>query len=156
MDKLISWIENIVCVLTLVGIVSIATAGVIARYVFKAGFFWADEVNQALLVAMAMFGSARAVRMNGHTEFTTISSKPKSKKVRIAFRTIIMVITMALLVFLLINLSEYAASGTMLSTVLKIPRMYYYMSMPIGIALCLYEYVRAFKRKVIDDPVTEE
>ena len=30
-----------------------------------------------------MFGSARAVREDGHTEFTTLSSKLRSKKMRI-------------------------------------------------------------------------
>ena len=83
-DTIIRWLENIVCGATLTAIVCIATATVIARYIFQTGFLWADEVNQALLVAMGMFGSARAVRTNGHTEFTMLVNKPKSKAVRIA------------------------------------------------------------------------
>lgn len=79
-DDVIRWTEDSICIVTLVGIVGISTASVIARYIFHTGIFWADEVNQVLLVAMAMFGSARAVRVGGHTEFTTLSSKPKSKK----------------------------------------------------------------------------
>ena len=85
-DTIIRWLENIVCGATLTAIVCIATATVIARYIFQTGFLWADEVNQALLVAMGMFGSARAVRTNGHTEFTMLVNKPKSKAVRIALR----------------------------------------------------------------------
>lgn len=155
-DDGIRWIEDFICIFTLVGIVTISTAGVIARYIFHSGFFGADEVNQVLLVAMAMFGSARAVREDGHTEFTTLSSKLRSKKMRIFIRGIIMAITMVFLIFLLICSIQYTANGTLLSTALKIPRMYYYMSIPIGLGLCIYEYLRAMKRKVIDDSVKEE
>lgn len=154
-DTIIRWIEDAVAATALIAIVTIAAANTIGRYVFESGFLWADEVNQALLVAMAMFGSARAVRTGGHTEFTAISSKPKSRGVRIAIRTIILIITIGFLLFLLVTCVQYAAQGTMLSAVLKVPRMYYYLSMPIGFALCVYEYIKIAKKKVLSDPVTE-
>ena len=47
-DTIIRWLENIVCGATLTAIVCIATATVIARYIFQTGSLWADEVNQAL------------------------------------------------------------------------------------------------------------
>lgn len=155
-DVGVRWIENIVCVSSLAAIVTIAAASVVARYVFHTGFLWADELNQALLVAMGMFGCARAVRTNGHTEFTTLSSKPKSKNVRIAIRGAIALITIIFLAFLFVNSIQYTKTGTMLSTVLRIKRMYYYMSIPIGFGLCIYEYLRAVKSRVIEDPVIEE
>lgn len=154
-DAGIRLIEDVVSAVTLVTIVAIATASAIGRYAFNTGFLWADEVNQALLVAMGMFGSARAVRTGGHTEFTSVANKPKSRKVRIAIRGAILAVTLAFLVFLLIISAQYTASGTMLSTVLKVPRMYYYMSIPIGFALCIYEYLKIAKRKVLGDPGSE-
>ena len=141
-DTAIRRIEDVVSATTLIAIVAIAAANTVGRYVFESGFLWADEVNQALLVAMAMFGSARAVRTGGHTEFTAISNKPKSRGVRMAIRAVILVITVGFLLFLLI-------------TVLKVPRMYYYLSMPIGFALCVYEYIRIAKQKVLADPAAE-
>lgn len=155
-DTIIRWIEDIVCFSTLFALVGIATISVIGRYIFRVGFLWGDEVSQALLVAMGMFGSARAVRMDGHTEFTSLSSKPKSKTVRIVFRAIFMAVTVGFLIFLLVNSAEYTAKGTMLSTVLRIPRKYYYMSIPCGFALMIYEYFSAIKRKVINDPVKQD
>lgn len=154
-DAGIRLIEDVVSAVTLVTIVAIATASAIGRYAFNTGFLWADEVNQALLVAMGMFGSARAVRTGGHTEFTSVANKPKSRKVRITIRAAILAVTLAFLVFLLIISAQYTASGTMLSTVLKVPRMYYYMSIPIGFALCIYEYLKIAKRKVLGDPGSE-
>ena len=155
-DVGISWVENVVCIVSLTAIVTIAAASVVARYVFHTGFLWADEVNQALLVAMGMFGCARAVRTNGHTEFTTLSNKPKSKKVRIAIRGIIELITIVFLAFLLVNSIKYTMTGTVVSTVLRVKRMYYYMSIPIGFGLCIYEYLRAFKKRVIQEPESED
>ncbi|EDP13188.1 hypothetical protein CLOBOL_06546 [Enterocloster bolteae ATCC BAA-613] len=70
-DSVVAWIEDIVSAFCLAGIVVIAAGSVFGRYVLHTGFLWADEVNQMLLVAMGMFGSARAVRSNGHAEFTS-------------------------------------------------------------------------------------
>ncbi len=82
-DWVVKWFEDIVCAGTLMAVVCIATASVVARYGFHSGFLWADEVNQALLVALGMFGSARAIRTNGHTEFSVLVNKIKSRGGRI-------------------------------------------------------------------------
>lgn len=155
-DAVIHGIEDIVCGITLAAIVCIATASVFARYIFHSGFLWADEVNQALLVAMGMFGSARAVRTDGHTEFSMLINLPKTKGMRIALRSIFFTITVVFLIFMLIWSAQYTAGGTMLSTTLRVPRMYYYLSIPLGFALMVYEYLRSVKRRTIDDPVPLE
>lgn len=132
--------------------VLIAFVSVIARYVFKSGFLWADELSQAFLVAMGMFGCARAVRTNGHTEFTMLTNKVKYRKGRIAIRAVIAVVTVIFLIILFANSLNYTMAGTAKSSVLAVPRMYYYMSIPIGFALCIFEYFRNVKRRVINDP----
>ena len=154
-DTLIKWTEDTVCAVTLSAIVAIAASNTIARYVFSSGFLWADEVNQALLIAMAMFGSARAFITGGHIEFSTISNMPKSHNIRMAIRAVILVITAVFVGFLFVICAQYTTRGTILSTVLKVPRMYYYISMPIGFALCLYELIRNAKNKVVNDPMQE-
>lgn len=154
-DTVIRLIEDAVSVGSLVGIVGIAFASTIARYFFKSGFLWGDEVSQALLVLMGMFGCARAVRTNGHTEFTTLQKKIKSKQKRIAVRACILILTVGFLIFLFVTSIGYAQASTLLSAVLKIPRRIYYLPVPIGFALCIYEYIRNIKGKVIDDPVED-
>jgi TRAP-type C4-dicarboxylate transport system permease small subunit len=154
-DTVIKWIEDTVSIVTLASIVGIVTIGVIGRYIFHFGILWADEVNQALLVAMGMFGSAKAVRLDRHTVFTSFVSNRKSKKVRFLMRLVITIITLLCLVMLLSVSAQYALDGTMKSVVLRVPRMYYYVSIPLGFALCIYEYIRTFKSKVIDDTLNE-
>ena len=154
LDRIVHLIEDLVCGSALAVIVAISTASVIGRYIFDTGFLWADEVNQALLVAMCMFGSARAVRTNGHTEFTLLISRTKSKSIRIALRTVFFAVSILFLVLMFVWSADYAAHGTMRSATLRIPRMYYYMSIPIGFALMLYEYLRSAKRRTIEDSET--
>lgn len=150
-DTVVAWIEDIVSALCLAGIVIIATMCVFGRYIFHTGFLWADEVNQALLVAVGMFGSARAIRSNGHAEFTTFISGQKSKNVRIALRAIISILTIAIVAFLFVISLQFTMGGTMKSTVLRVPRMYFYMSIPMGFALCVYEYLKVFRERVFAD-----
>ena len=154
LDRIVHLIEDLVCGSALAEIVAISTASVIGRYIFDTGFLWADEVNQALLVAMCMFGSARAVRTNGHTEFTLLISRTKSKSIRIALRTVFFAVSILFLVLMFVWSADYAAHGTMRSATLRIPRMYYYMSIPIGFGLMLYEYLRSAKRRTIEDSET--
>lgn len=104
-----------------------------------------------MLVAMGMFGSARAVRTNGHTEFTSFVNRVKSPKGRIVIRAVIMAITLAFLVFLFVVSTQYTMAGTIRSAALRIPRKYYYMSIAIGFALCIYEYLKKLKSRVLDD-----
>lgn len=156
LDTAIAWIEDIVSGVCLAAIVVIAAICVFGRYIFHAGFLWADEVNQTLLVAVGMFGSARAIRFNGHAEFTSFINNQRSKTIRMAMRAVILVLTVALLVFMFVISVQFTMGGTMKSTVLRVPRMYFYMSIPIGFGLCIYEYLKTFKNKIVTDAVSED
>ena len=155
-DSVVAWIEDIVSAFCLAGIVVIAAGSVFGRYVLHTGFLWADEVNQMLLVAMGMFGSARAVRSNGHAEFTSFINKRKSRAARIAMRAAINILTIVLLVFMFVISMQFTLGGTMKSTVLRIPRMYFYMSIPMGFGLCIYEYLKVVKIKILTDAASEK
>jgi len=155
LDKAISWIEDIVSGSCLAAIVVIAAVCVFGRYIFHIGFLWADEVNQTLLVAVGMFGSARAIRSNGHAEFTSFISNQKSRTAQIVLRALINILTVALLVFMFVISVQFTLGGTMKSTVLRVPRMYFYMSIPMGFGFCIYEYLKTFKKKILMDTRSE-
>ena len=155
-DSVVAWIEDIVSAFCLAGIVVIAAGSVFGRYVLHTGFLWADEVNQMLLVAMGMFGSARAVRSKGHAEFTSFINNRKSRAARIAMRAAINILTIVLLVFMFVISMQFTLGGTMKSTVLRIPRMYFYMSIPMGFGLCIYEYLKVVKIKILTDAASEK
>lgn len=154
-DAVVAWIEDIVSAFCLAAIVIIAAGSVFGRYVLHTGFLWADEVNQTLLVAMGMFGSARAVRSNGHAEFTSFINNQKSRTMRIVMRAVINILTIAILGFMCVIAIQFTLGGTMKSTVLRVPRMYFYMSIPIGFGLCIYEYLKVLKKKILTDTKSE-
>lgn len=154
-DSMVAWIEDIVSGTSLAAVVIIAAASVFGRYVLHTGILWADEVNQMLLVAMGMFGSARAVRFNGHTEFTSFINNRKSRKMRILLRAIINILAIMALIFMFLISVQFASKGTMKSTVLKVPRMYFYISIPIGFGLCIYEYLKVLKIRILTDIKSE-
>ena len=155
-DTAIRWVEDTVCVVSLASIVIIAIASVVGRYIFHVGFMWAGEVNQALMVTLGMFGSARAVRTNNHMQFTSILNKPKSKKVRIFMRGLIVLITLSVSIFILIVSIQYISGVTIVSVMLRVPRMYFYLPIPIGFTLCIYELLKTSKQVILNDPSLEK
>lgn len=153
-DLAVRWTEDIVSVVTLVMIVGISAAQIVLRYFFRSGFVWVDEVVQALMVGMVMFGSAIAVRWGGHTELKGLVNKPKSKKIRMVLRAIISIISLAVLIILFVAAFRFTADSTELkSVILRVPRTYYYISMPLGFGLSIYEFIKRVKSRITDDPV---
>ena len=155
-DTAVRWAEDIVCGVLMVAIICICGAQLILRYFFSGGILWADEINQALMVAMGTFGCAKAIRLGGHTELTGLLRKPKNPNVRIALRAIVNVISLCVLVILFYTSIGYAASGTTVkSVVLRVPRIWYYVSMPIGFGLSVYEFLKILKDRIMNDPPEE-
>ncbi len=152
-DTAVTWTEDIICAALLVAIVCISGSQMILRYFFSRGILWGDEVNQALMVALGMFGCAKAIRCNGHTELTSLLRKPKSANVRIILRGIVNLIALVTLAVLFWSSIGYAASGTTVkSVVLRIPRIWFYISMPVGFGLAIYEFLKIIKERIMNDP----
>lgn len=154
-DTTVRWAEDLVCGVLMVAIICICGAQLILRYFFHGGILWADEVNQALMVAMGAVGCAKAIRLNGHTELTSLLRKPKNPNVRIALRAIVNVVSLGVLMVLFYTSAIYAASGTVKSVVLRIPRFWFYLSMPIGFGLSIYEFLKIIKDRILNDPPEE-
>lgn len=151
-DEVIRHIENIGVGLTFGAIVILVSATVFYRYVLKSGIMWSGEVQEVLVVAMAMFGCAKATREKGHTELTSLTGL-FPRKGRVAIRTIT---GLASLVFLGVFLYEsiiYASStGNLKTIMLRIPYRYFYLWLPIGMALNLYEFLKHMPGRIMNDP----
>lgn len=155
-DTAVKWIEDILCACLMVAIICICGTQLILRYFFSSGILWADEVNQALMVALGMFGCAKAIRSNGHTELNSLLRKPKNPKTRIGLRGIVNIISLGVLIILFYASIGYAASGTAVrSVVLRVPRIWFYISMPIGFAFSIYEFLKILKDRIMLDPPEE-
>ena len=154
-DNLIGHLENIGVGITFAGIVILVTVCVFFRYVLKSGFMWSAEVQEVLVVAMAMFGCAKATREGGHTELTALT-KLFPRTGRVAIRTITSILTVIFLAVFVWTSYKYTISSGMLKTImLKIPYKYFYMWLPIGMALNLYEFIKRIPDRIKNDPPEE-
>ncbi len=154
-DRVVKGIEDLGVGISFGCIVVLVFVTVFFRYVLKSGIMWSAEVQEVLVVAMAMFGCAKATREGGHTELTALTGL-FPRKGRIAIRALT---TLAALVFLsvfFVTCIQYATStGNLRTIMLKIPYSYFYMFLPIGIGLNLYEFLRRTPERILKDPRSE-
>lgn len=154
-DNLIRIIEDLGVGLTFAAIVVLVTLCVIYRYVLKSGFMWSGEVQEVLVVAMAMFGCAKATREGGHTELTALT-KMFPRKGRVLIRTLTSIATVLFLaVFFWTSLQYTLTSGSLKTIMLRIPYRYFYMWLPIGMGLNLYEFLKRVPGRIKNDPPEE-
>lgn len=154
-DNIIRVIEDVGVGVSFAAIVVIVIVNVFYRYVLKSGLMWQAEVQEVLVVAMVMIGCAKVTREDGHTELSSFTGLfPRKGRVFIRALT-----SLAALIFLGIffyTCVEYAASaGNLKTTMLRIPYKYFYIFLPIGMGLNLYEFLKRIPERIMKDPPPE-
>ncbi len=154
-DRAICFLENIGTGTTFLGIVVIVSINIFYRYVLKSGIMWASEIQEVLVVAMTMFGCAKATREAGHTELTSII-KMLPRVGRISVRALTSVAALVFLVVFFVASVKYTLStGNLRTIILRIPYCYFYMFLPIGMGLNIYEFVKRIPARIMQDPPEE-
>lgn len=141
-DRGIAHLEEWVSLLALAAITVIVTAQVFMRYVLEAGLLWSDEVVTILMVAMVLFGVPAVVRLGMQTELTVFVDKLPSVPRRVVRVATHFVGLAFILLFLYASIVYTMNTGTMVTTVLRIPVRYVYVLLPLGAGLLLYEYAK--------------
>lgn len=151
-DLVFQWIEDLGVVISFAAIVLLVFTTVYYRYFLRSGLMWSAEVQEVLVVALAMFGCARAARYDGHTSLGAIvNALPKIPKYIV--RTIVLLLSLIFLVAFFFASLQYTLNTGMLRTImLKIPYRYFYMYMPIGFLLTIYEFIKKIPEKIFKDP----
>ncbi len=154
-DRAVKTIEDYGVGICFAAIVLLSVVTVFYRYVLKSGILWSNEVQQILVVAMVMFGCAKATREGGHTELHAIVGF-FPRKGRVFIRTLTSVAAIVFLVVFLYSGVKYAlAAGNLKTIVLKLPYRYCYMLLPIGGILNIYEFIRRIPQRIMEDPKEE-
>ncbi|MGD8401648.1 MAG: TRAP transporter small permease [Bacillota bacterium] len=117
-----------VAVLTLVGIVVIITAGIIARYIFNSPFVWTEELALLLFVWLSFLsiGVSTFKRKHVVADFLVQNINQHYKEF---FRLVFSILSMVFLCF--VFWSSIAILPTLLfeTAALRIPRTFYYYPM---------------------------
>ncbi|WP_298985553.1 TRAP transporter small permease [uncultured Roseibium sp.] len=127
-----------------------STANAIGRYVFGQSLFFAEELNQFLIVGVTFVGFAYAVRRGRNIRMTAVydALSPRSKKVLL---TLISLTTGLLLLFLTYKSVLYVQEVkgiNRLSPALQFPVYLIYAVIPVGLAMASLQYLIAFLMNV--------
>lgn len=141
-DKWIRVIEETVCSVALVIIVTLVVVQVFYRYVLSSGILWIPELVTNLMVLMVLFGAALATRNKVHIDlqvFVRKSPQPVGLVLRIVGTALVGSFLLVLIYFSTI----YAIDSRNLSTIMiGIPLWLVYGFIPVGAALTLYEFIK--------------
>lgn len=150
-DHAVGYAESLVSIASLFIICVIAFAQVVLRYVAGKSIPWSEELIGGLMVAMAMFGAARGIRLKSHTEIDSfVSILPGF--IATGFRFVTTCITLIFL--LLVTASSWflfrkAGIGGLKTPYLRIPYANIYIFLVIGGALMVYEFLKIMKKRVM-------
>lgn len=152
-DRAVEIIENICCTVPMAIILVIEAVHVFFRYALRSGIVWSDEIITNLVVIVVMFGGARAIRCNEHTELTgTADALPKAPRTLV--RIITTFATLAFLVILfLASISFIQSTGNLKTTYLRIPKALCYAPLAAGGFLMVYEFLKTVKYRITRDVI---
>ena len=140
--SIITNLDAIITGATLTCCVVLVNLNVIMRYVFNAPFQWSEEVVTSLFVWTVFIGSAYAHRKHSHLGVDIVVNLLNGKTKEIVM-DIVVILELLILIMLTIISAQYAyyllyLRGNfkpMLTDVLRIPKFYTGVAVPIGFGL---------------------
>jgi len=141
-------LKLLVSVISLTIITILVFLQVVLRYVFTTSIPWIEEVVITLIVYMALFGAARAVRMKEHTE---VGGEAHSLPKYAGFALRAVTNTIVLVTVTIMAYSSFFLAGriTTVTPVLRYKLYYNYYGIAFGSVLMLYEYLKLLKSRIL-------
>lgn len=143
-DRVLTMVENVVMVITFSTMTVLAFINVVSRYVFHGSLAWSSEIITFLGVYLFMFGTAAAIRLGAHPDFSALRDLAKGW-LRAA---LIIVIGAAIVTFLAIfcwvslDMLMKQAAGSRATNALAIPQWYLTLALPVGAVLGIVRAVQ--------------
>lgn len=129
---------------TLAALVGICFAQVMARYLFKASFTWAEEISITLMLWATWGAACLAVKQGSHLRVHILEERvtPRtSLLIRVGFKFLAI---MFLVVITLVSKSVLdAMENQTLTSLPNVPLNTVYLSVPVGCALMIYYFLRS-------------
>jgi C4-dicarboxylate transporter DctQ subunit len=119
-------------------------ANIFLRYVFSAGFHWAEEFVRYAIMWMVFIGSSTCVRRSEHLSVSAITDRLSGKSKKVVM-TVVNLIALAFAIFLsyygtMLTL-KIGHSGQMTPS-LEIPKYLIYLSIPVAGVLMTVRYIQ--------------
>lgn len=149
---LISRSEEILIGVLILVASTILFANVVARYVFNAGFPWAEELVRYEIVWMVFLGASVAAREGIHIGVDIIAkfSPPTVSKLIVLSIHLISIIFSLLLVFYGADLISQTRMFGQVSPALQVPMWIVQLAIPVGGALMALRFTQQFFKTLLN------
>jgi C4-dicarboxylate transporter DctQ subunit len=152
-EKILSHAEEILIGLLILAASIILFSNVVARYVFNAGFAWAEELVRYQIVWMVFIGASVAARQGIHIGvdiLVKIAPPGLAKLITLAINAIAIAFC-AVLVFYGAELTAQAKEFGQVSPALQAPIWIVQLAIPVGAALMGLRFAQHFYRTLFNE-----
>ena len=157
LKKILTNLDAIITSITLLSCVVLVNANVIMRYFFSMPIRWSEEVVTSLFVWTVFIGSAYAYRNHSHLG-VDILVKMFPERGRKVIEFIIAILEMLVLIMLTVISAQYvyhllvSRSGAfkpVLTDMLRVPKAYTAVAVPIGFGVSAIHSVRFMVQRIM-------
>lgn len=148
LKSIVTNLDAIITCVTLSLCTILVNANIFSRYVFNQPIYWAEEVATSLFIWTVFIGSAYAYRNHSHLG-VDILVKALPGKAKKATQIVISIIEMAVLAMLTYVSAQYVInSWTRTTDVLRMPRWYFSIAVPLGFGWSLLYSIINFVQRL--------
>lgn len=148
LKTIVTNLDAIITCVTLSLCTILVNANIFSRYLFSKPIYWAEEVATSLFIWTVFVGSAYAYRSHSHLG-VDILVKLLPGKAKNVTQFVISIIEMAVLAMLTYVSAQYVINSWNRTTdVLRMPRWYFSIAVPIGFGWSLLYSIIDFVRRL--------
>lgn len=156
LNRCLIWVEKLLAVLILIGIVGTMFAQVVARYVFRAPFSWSEELGRLGLIWLTFLAAAYIMAQRRHLAVDLWSTRVGAPWKTRADLLVQVVVAMTCLLLCLGSLKFVWYVHPVGSPALGIAKSYWYGGVSVGLLLMAFHaLVQAWATWTGDAPVLE-
>ena len=129
-------IEKIITIIFGVVLLISLAAGVVFRYFLNAPLFWSDELAMFCLAWLTFIGGSMCIKIKASPSITMLvdSVKPFARRVISIVSTLVLLVFVIYILYLSIVWITGPNIQSQISTSLKWPKFYFYLSIPVSFA----------------------
>lgn len=139
LSNIVNKVERFLVIILGTVLLGSLSAGVISRYVFNSPIFWSDELALFCLAWITFVGASMSLKAKASPSITmlTDSVNPKIRKVIQVIANVILLIFVVYIFYLSIVWITGPTISHQISTSLKWPKIYFYLSVPVSFFLMI-------------------
>ena len=139
LSDLVNKLERFLVIILGTVLLGSLSAGVICRYVFNSPLFWSDELALFCLAWITFVGASMSLKAKASPSITmlTDSVRPQFKKIIQVIANVILLVFVIYVFYLSIVWITGPTISQQISTSLKWPKFYFYLSVPVSFFLMI-------------------